>query len=226
MRICPLNLDECTKIILPLPKTSFLMTPSEQKTTPELKKIINEIKKILDKYSFKSIEGSKIVDYGDFLCSICKNILGCSFGIAISSLDIPQPTLCNIFWEKGLMEGFGKPVILFVDDEKNLPSDFTRTFSVFLNHKDPMSKFEKLLKKFIEMQDFYSNFLGDRALEVGDYEKAGRYYQEAYLLGKDPANMKKIENLFKILKEIPDDYKGLKSRLQDNLSIFLQTSAS
>jgi len=68
-----------------------------------LQEVIENIKFTLYKHSLKYIEGSTIIDYGDYLCSICKHILGCTFGIAISSIDISRPTLCNIFWEKGLI---------------------------------------------------------------------------------------------------------------------------
>ena len=84
MRICPLTSDECTKPITPLPKTIFLMTPSKEKTTSELKELIDNIKEVIEKYSFQYIEGAEIIKYGDFVCSICSHILGCCFGIAIS----------------------------------------------------------------------------------------------------------------------------------------------
>jgi hypothetical protein len=49
--------------------------------------------------------------------------------------------------EKGLMIGFGKPVILFIDDRSNLPSDFNRNFVVSYKSKNYLEKFEKLVEK-------------------------------------------------------------------------------
>jgi len=224
MRICPLTSDECTKLITPLPKTILLMTPSKEKTTPELKELVDNIKKIIEKHSFKYIEGAEIIKYGDFVCSICSHILGCCLGIAISKAGIPPSTLCNIFWEKGLMEGFGKPVILFVDDDKYLPSDFKRTFAVFTEKKDYVKRFDALVKDLtgIERRHYYSNVLGDIAFEAGDYEKAGVYYQEAYLIQEKQEDLKKIKNLINLLKELPEEYEGFKDRLQRNLLSFIK----
>lgn len=220
MIICPLTTDECSKVITPYPKTCFLMTPSKEKTTPELKKVIDSIKSTIKKYSLEYIEGAKIIDYGDYLCSICNHILGCSFGIAISSKDIRPPTLCNIFWETGLMQGFGKPVILFLDKRLNLPSDFTRTFTIFFDRDNYLEKFRKLLKKLMERRNYYSNVLGDIALKVGDYEKAGRYFQEAYLIEENKKDMKKIEQLIETLEKDTNIHSGFKERLHKNLLAF------
>jgi len=220
MIICPLTSDECNKLITPFPKSAFIMSPSRKKTTPELQEIIENIKSTLDKHSLKYIEGSTIIDYGDYLCSICKHILGCTFGIAISGIDVSKPTLCNIFWEKGLMEGFGKPVVLFLDSNINLPSDFTRTFTIFFDHKNYLEQFSDLLQKLKERRRYYSNVLGDIALQVGDYEKAARYFQEAYLIGEKPLDMEKIEQLIETLEKTTNIPSGFKERLHQSLLAF------
>ncbi len=196
------------------------MSPSKEKTTPELQKVIENIKSVLRKHSLEYIEGATLIDYGDYLCSICKHILGCVFGIAISSIDIPQPTLCNIFWEKGLMEGFGKPVVLLLDRTINLPSDFTRTFTVFFDSSNYARKFSELLGKLKQRRKYYSDILGDVALQVGDYEKAGKYFQEAYLTGKKSEDMRKIEQLIRRLERDKDIHPGFKRRLHQNLLAF------
>jgi len=220
MIICPLTSDECSKLITPLPKTVFIMSPSKKNTTPKLQGIIQHIKSALDQHSLKYIEGATIIDYGDYLCSICKHILGCTFGIAISSDDIPRPTLCNIFWEIGIMQGFGKPVVLFVDTSESLPSDFVRNYAVFFNRRDYVRKFHALLRKLGQLRDHYSNVLGDVALEAGDYEKAGRYFQEAYLIGEKLEDMKKIDQLIETLRTNTNTPLGFKQRLQQNLLAF------
>jgi len=220
MIICPLSTDECNKLITPFPKTTFIMSPSKEKTTPELGRVIENIKSTLDTNSLKYIEGSTVIDYGDYLCSVCKYILGCTFGTAISSIDIQKPTLCNIFWEKGLMEGFGKPVILFLDKDINLPSDFTRTFTIFFDRKDYLEKFSDLLQKLKERRKYYSDVLGDIALQSGDYEKAGKYFQEAYLIEEKPEDMEKISQLIKTLEKDINIHPGFKKRLHQSLLAF------
>lgn len=196
------------------------MSPSKEKTTPELQKVIEDIKSTLVANSLYYIEGATVIDYGDYLCSICKHILGCALGIAISSTDIPKPTLCNIFWEKGLMEGFGKPVVLFLDRDINLPSDFTRTFTIFFDRNDYLEKFSNLIRKLKERRPYYSDVLGNLALQAGDYEKAGRYFQEAYLIEENPEDMEKISQLIKTLEKTTDIPPGFKERLHQSLSAF------
>ena len=220
MIICPLTSDECNKLIIPFPKTAFIMSPSKEKTTPGLEKVIANIKSILDKHSLEYVEGATLIDYGDYLCSICKYILGCTFGIAISSIDIPQPTLCNIFWEKGLMQGFGKPVVLFLDKSINLPSDFTRTFAIFFDRRGYSERFSNLLQKLKERRKYYSDVLGDIAFRAGDYEKSAKYFQEAYLIGEKPEDMRKIEQLIEILEGDINIPPGFKKRLHQSLLAF------
>lgn len=220
MIICPLTSDECNKLITPFPRTVFIMSPSKEKTTPESSRIIENIKSVLTKHSLKYIEGTMLVDYGDYLCSICRHILGCTFGIAIASIDIPRPTLCNIFWEMGLMEGFGKPVVLFLDKSINLPSDFTRTFAIFFDRRNYSRKFSSLLRKLKERRSYYSDVLGDVALRVGDYEKAGKYFQEAYLIGERSEDIRKIEQLIETLERDKKIHPGFKRRLHQNLLAF------
>lgn len=220
MIICPLTSDECNKLITPLPKTVFIMSPSKNNTTPKLQGIMQHIKSALDQHSLKYIEGATIIDYGDYLCSICRHILGCTFGIAISSDDMPRPTLCNIFWEMGIMQGFGKPVVLLLDGSTSLPSDFVRNFAIFCNRSDYIRKFHALLRKVEELREHYSNVLGDIALEAGDYEKAGKYFQEAYLIGEKPKDMKKIDQLVETLRTTTNIPPGFKQRLYQNLSAF------
>ncbi|MBI2933982.1 MAG: hypothetical protein HYY29_00265 [Chloroflexi bacterium] len=220
MVICPLTLDECNKAIPPLPRTAFIMAPSADKTPPVLEKVINSLISSLEQYSMSYIFGAELVDVGDFLCSICKHIQGTVLGVAVSSTDLPAGTAGNIFWEMGLMQGFGKPVILVTDDRRNLPSDFARSYSIFFNQPNYMRKFKSLLQAINGRERYYSETLADLALNSGDYEKAARYLREAYLIGKDELILGKIRVLGKSLRaerSIPDGYK---KRLIDQLSVF------
>ena len=220
MVMCPLTLDECNKSILPRPKMAFVMAPSRDKVTPRLSQLIAEVESILSRHSLRSLEGSEIIDFGDYLCSICKNIQGCALGIAISGPDIPADALSNIFWEAGFMQGFGKPVILMADDKVNLPSDFARSFTVFFNRQDYQAKLSSLVEALVGRRDYYVHTLGDLALEARDYEKAGRYYMEAYLIGADSTSLGRVGKVTKMLKRDASIPYGYKRRLLDNLSAF------
>lgn len=222
MRICPLTLVECTKLIQPYPKTAFLISPSPENSPQEIIDVNENIKSILDCYDFKNIEGSNVIDYGDYLCSICKNILGTSFGIAISSNNVKKSTLCNIFWEYGLMNGFGKPVILIIDNKSNLPSDFNRTFTIFYRNRNYLDNFKKLIEQIMKLKRLY-HISYEIALGPGDYEKAGWYLKEAYLISEDREILKELEDLIKLIqgnKKIPY---GFKKRLYEDLNMFVKS---
>ena len=220
MITCPLNYAECSQTITPLPRTCFVMAPSEEKVPREVKPILSQVLKSLEKHSFKYIEGAKLVDYGDFACSICRQIQGVAFGIAVSSGEFPISSLCNIFWEKGLMQGFGKPVILFLDDSMDLPSDFVRTYAIFFNRKNWKMKFHSLLTNIKKLPDKFLNVTGDISFEAGDYERASKYYMDAFLLDESSKALTKVKRILSLLKDPDTDLKGLGSRLVQVLKAF------
>jgi hypothetical protein len=210
MVICPLQLNECTTFISPKPKTVFIMAPSDSSKTTKCRQVLKEVNISLSKNGFVPLEGAKIVEYGDYFCSICRNLQSCAFGIALVNEDIPIRTVANIFVEAGLMQGFGKPVILLIDRKTNLPSDYIRTFVVYSNKKNYMSKFMELMKRIMDLEHYYSDQLGHFALRAGDYEKACKYYQEAFLIGANRSTLDKIREIISELKsqkDIPDSYK-------------------
>jgi hypothetical protein len=198
------------------------MAPSSGKIPRGVKPVISQILPTLKKNNFSYIEGAKLVEYGDFVCSICRQIQGAAFGIAISGGNFPASSLCNIFWEKGLMQGFGKPVILFLDESINLPSDFVRSYAIFLNTKNWNTKFDSLLKNIKRLPDKFLNVTGDIAFEAGDYERASKYYMDAYLIDESGGALKRIEEIMRLLKDPPSGENGLRRRLFQTLQAFVK----
>lgn len=196
------------------------MCPSEEKRTLRCKQVLGSIFRVLSKLNYEVIDGSEIVAYGDYFCAICTALQACPLGVAVASGDMSMSTLANIFAEAGLMQGFGKPVIMFVDKKENLPSDFIRHFEVFYSSKGYSSKFKRLLKQIDNLEDYYSRLLADRAYEAGDYEKAAKYYQEAYLIGAKPKTLEKLETLVLTLRSSRRIPKGYKKRLLDGATLF------
>lgn len=219
MIICPLHPEECSRLIIPKPRHAFLMCTSEEKRTRRCKQVLGSIHKVLTGLDYKIIDGSGIVAYGDYFCSICTYLQACPFGIVVAGEDMNMSTLANIFVEAGIMQGFGKPVVMFVETKENLPSDFIRHFEVFYNSRGYSSKFKGLLNQIGNLEDFYSRLLADPAYKAGDYEKAVKYYEEAYLIGAKQETLQKLEDLISNLKSkrIP---KGYKTRLLDGVSLF------
>ena len=174
MVICPLNTGECNRLILPKPKTVFVMAPSVKYQTDTSKIVLRNIIGGLSDLGYQIIEGSKIARHGDYFCSICQDTQGCAFGVAIVHDGLPVSTIGNIYLETGIMQGFGKPVILFVEKRKNLPSDYARHYAVFYNSRDYLSRYRSLLKDIVKLPENVYELVGQFAFQARDYEKAAK----------------------------------------------------
>ncbi len=220
MIICPLTFDECPKRIIPRPKDVFVMMPSMENQPEELRSVIKKVQEILRKYSFTYTEGPSIMGLGDYLCAICQHIQGSAFGVAFVGEEIPRLTLCNIFWEKGLMEGFGKYVMLIADHKDGLPTNFVRESTVFYCDPGYESRFDDLVKRIMGLPKYYTDVVGDSALEADDIEKASKYFMDAYMIARDPKIEQKIDHLINIVQNEQFKVVGFKQRILENLKAF------
>lgn len=220
MIICPLNTGECNRLILPKPRTVFIMAPSTKYQTDASKTVLGNIIKSLTDLNYKTVEGSKIVRHGDYYCSICQNTQGCAFGVAMVYDGLPVSTTSNIYLETGVMQGFGKPVILFVDKKKNLPSDYIRQYVVFYNRRGYLSKYKSLLEDVTKLPEDFYEYVGQFAFRAKDYEKAAKYYQEAYLINPKQGTLRKIKSIASALEKAEGIPGAYKQRLLENIQYF------
>ena len=195
------------------------MSPSKQRSTPQLRRVIDTIIRKL-KTTYQCIDGSKLEGVGDFSCDVCGNIQGCPLGIAVVGEDTPLPTAGNIWWEAGLMHGFGKPIIAVVCDEQHLPSDFVRTYSVFYKKRGYANKLLRMAQRLTTRTDYFMK-VGSAALKAGNYEKAGLLYREEYLNNRNPECIDKISELIDLV-ERSTLHAGYKQELVDDLTTFHQ----
>lgn len=220
MIICPLNAVECTRPILPKVRTAFVMAPSSRYQTTHTKTILYAIINTLSNRRYEIQEGSNIVRHGDYFCSICQNMQGCALGVAMVYSDLPIRTISNIYLETGMMLSFGKPVVLFVDKRRNLPSDYIRHYAIFFNSKGYLSKCTDLLADIAKLpQDVYEP-VGSLALKAKDYEKAAKYFQESYLLNSKQKTLKKLKSITSALEKSGGIPKAYKQRLLENIQFF------
>lgn len=219
MIICPLTSAECPKFVNPKIRTAFVMSPSVENQDEELKPIIKGIYNTLDDLHFNIIEGASLRRQGDYFCSICHEINSCSFGVSIpgtSHLD----TIGNIFYESGLMNGFGKPIVFIVDSTENIPSDLVRTFCIRYNRKDYLEEFKELIINIESYPRSYYRHLADSALEVKDYEKAMWYYKESYMISGEDSFLTKLKQVEQELRNDANIPNGYKKRLTDGIRDF------
>lgn len=111
------------------------------------------------------------------------------------------------------MQGWGRPVLLIANRKEDLPSDFVHEFCIFYeNNRQYIGKFRELVQSFKEREQYYINDLADVAIQTADYEKAIKYYQEAFLVSGNRQIINKIRRLEETIKakRIPQE---LKTRL-------------
>ena len=202
MIICPLSRDECSKRIILQPKTAFLMTPSKAKRNDALKRVISRISSELRRQGLDSLDGCSLVELGGAVCKICSTMQGCAIGIGFYHPDIPVDALSNIFWEMGMLQGWGRPALLVANKKEDLPSDFTGEFCIFYeNNNRYISKFKELVIGFKGQVKYYVEILADEAIKTTDYEKAIKYYQEAYLISGNRQILNRMSKLKEDLEE-------------------------
>lgn len=225
MIICPLTFDECSKHIILHPGTVFLMAPSKSKRGAELKKVISRISSELLKQKMTPLDGCGLVELGDTVCTICSTMQGCAMGIGFYHPDIPTDALSNIFWEMGIMQGWGRPVFLIANKKNDVPSDFTRGFCIFFeNNPEYIKKFKEIMGTFKQREQYYVNTLAEESIKAADFEAAFKYYQDAFLIGGNRQIITKIKKLKENInsKRIPKD---LKTRLENIISGYLENAS-
>jgi hypothetical protein len=226
MIVCPLTFDECSKHITLRPGAVFLMTPSKSKRSSELKQVISRISSELRRQSFTPLDGCSLVGLGDTVCSVCSTMQGCAMGIGFYHPDVPADALSNIFWEMGITQGWGRPVLLIANKKEGLPSDFTRGFSIFFeNNRQYRRQFKELLQSFKQRERYYVDTLADEAIRRADYEKAFTYYQDAFLITGKRQIITKIRKLKDIInsERIPRDYK---TRLTSIIATYIKDATA
>jgi len=133
---------------------------------------------------------------------------------------LPVSTISNIYLETGIMQGFGKPVVIFADKKRNLASDYVRHYAIFYNSRDYLSRYGSLLDDIAKLPEDVYEYVGQFAFKAGDYEKAAKYYQEAYLINPKQETLKIIESIALALEEAKGIPKAYKQRLIENIRYF------
>lgn len=150
----PTDGDVQTTKIKYRPRTCFVMTQIGTPIPKEVKKIRRKLREILSKYKMEEIDAGSEITGKDFLLKIWRMVISVPLGIGIIDDNISSNTLCNIFYELGLMHALGKETIVIKTEKAKIPSDFVRT--EYIKFDD---KFEENLKKYFttyfSLVDYY-----------------------------------------------------------------------
>jgi hypothetical protein len=193
----PLSEDILSGAFIPFPKSAFLMMQDNEGTPPldsEMERIARtEFHDLgLDLRKASEEAGTK-----DFLEKILALIRGSGFGVAIFSEFTDPRSLANIFFEIGICNMLGKPVILLKSKDARVPSDFTRTEWISYNHDaDELGNHIRRHVDKLERSAGYYQELGDIAAEARspDWDLAFERYKQSFLiLGSDETRSKMIQ---------------------------------
>ena len=85
------------------PQTCFIMTQLGKPIPPQVTQIRRRLKKILNRNNLSENDAVSVVTGRDFMIKIWRLLVSVPLGIAIIDDTMSSTTLCNIFYEVGLM---------------------------------------------------------------------------------------------------------------------------
>jgi hypothetical protein len=130
------------------------MTQLGEPVPPKVVEIREKLKGILLLREIGEIDAQSVFTGRDFMLKIWHLLASVPLGIAIIDENMSSSTLCNIFYEIGLLQCMGKETIVIKTKKVKVPSDFVRT--EYINFD---SKFEATIDKYFEtffkLPEFY-----------------------------------------------------------------------
>ena len=177
------------------PRTCFIMTQLGGPIPPKVIKIRKRLEKILTRNKINEIDAECIVMGKDFMLKIWLILVSVPLGIAIIDETISSNTLCNIFYEVGLMHALGKETIVIKTENAKVPSDFVRTeyIKFDLEFDDKINKYFQTT--YWELPDYYETIadqLDRNPLLAIDY------LRRAYLIKGNNRLKNKAKNVHKL----------------------------
>src|SRR3977135_73555 len=107
----PTDSDPYTTAIKYRPRTCFLMTQLGEPHA-EVVAIRDYLSNILSTFKIKLIDADSVVTGKDFLLKIWNLLLAVPLGVAIVHEKMRTETLCNIFYELGVLQAYGKETLI------------------------------------------------------------------------------------------------------------------
>ncbi len=176
------------------PKTCFIMTQLSKPIPPKVTKIRRRLREILTGNNLKEIDAESVFTGKDFMLKIWQLLVSVPLGIAVINETMSPNTLCNIFYEVGMMQALGKETVVIRTDKAKVPSNLVRTEYVNFD-----SDFEENIKKYFqttfwELPDYYETIadqLDRNPLLAIDY------LRRAYLIAGNNRLKKKAKRLLR-----------------------------
>jgi len=116
--------------------------------------IRHHLERILADHNIKLIDADSVVTGKDFLFKIWGLLLAVPLGVAIVDERMPPQTLCNIFYELGVLQAYGKETLVLKTEKASIPSDFIRTEYVQYDGAFE-GRMRSFLENFVELAEYY-----------------------------------------------------------------------
>jgi hypothetical protein len=174
------------------PRTCFVMTKLGDPIPDKVIEIRSRLATIFTDNGINIIDANDVITGKDFLLKIWHILLSVPLGIAIISRDMDHETFANIFYEIGLMQPYGKEILVIKTADAPFPSDFVRTEYIEFA-KDFERKITKFMKSFFNLAKHYK-------LMAVQFEKnpllAIDYLKRAYLISGEDAYREEAYRIF------------------------------
>lgn len=174
-------------------RTCFIITQLGKPVPPQVTQIRRKLKKILKENKMTEIDAGSVVTGKDFMLKVWKLLVSVPLGIAIIDETMSSSTLCNIFYEVGLMHALGKETVVIKTKETKVPSDFVRTEYIEFN-SDIKRNLNKYFQTYWDLPDYYettADQLDTNPLLAIDY------LRRSYLISGKDSTRRKAKRLHK-----------------------------
>ncbi len=189
IRYNPTDGDVLSRVVTYRPQTCFIMTKLGGPPPKGIINMRNTFCKYAEKHGIKSIDASSETTGKDFLLKIWDLVCSVPLGVAIVSEELPTLTLCNIYYELGVLQALGKETLIIKSENCSIPSDFVRT--EYIEHGRAVGKkFSGFFKTYFDQAKHYATMA--EGLEQNP-ALAIDYLKRAFLISGDK-NYRSVAN--------------------------------
>ena len=141
------------------PRTCFVMTQLGGKVSQEAAEIRRVLRRVMRQRNMREIDASSVITGKDFLLKIWELMVAVPLGVAVIDETMSCNTLCNVYYEIGLMQALGKETLVIKTERASIPSNLVRT--EYIQHGDNLANsIRKFLDAFFERSAYYEHLSG------------------------------------------------------------------
>lgn len=158
---------------------------------------IQRMRRTFEKYAkqnkIKIIDANSVTTGKDFLLKIYDLAASVPLGVAIISEELPIPTMCNIYYEIGLLQALGKETLVIKSKSCPIPSDFVRTEYIEYG-RTAGRKIDSFFSTYFELADYYAQMAEELKQNPA---LAIDYFRRAFLISGKKTYRNAAKNVFK-----------------------------